>query len=54
MDARKIEYLLNGGSKLIEQNNAYFNDMYFVDSEIPQNRITRVQFDKYKTVQKYR
>lgn len=48
MKAKEIESHLKNGAKLIEQNNAYFDDMYFVNSEIPENRITSTQFEKYK------
>jgi hypothetical protein len=48
MKAKEIEQLLKNGAKLIEQNNAYFDDVYFINSEIPENRITTTQFQKYK------
>jgi hypothetical protein len=50
MKAKEIETLLKNGSKLIEQNNAYFDDMYFINSETPENRITSTQFEKYKAL----
>lgn len=48
MKAKEIENLLKNGARLIEQNNAYFDNMYFANSENPENRITVTQFEKYK------
>ena len=48
MKAKDIEQKLNNGSKLIIVYNGYFDDWYYIDSEIPQNRINKKQFAKYK------
>ena len=48
MKVKDIEQKLNNGSKLIIVYNGYCDDWYYIDSEIPQNRINKKQFFKYK------
>lgn len=48
MKAKDIEQKLNNGSKLIIVYRGYFDDLHYIDSEKPENRINKKQFSKYK------
>ena len=49
MKAKDIEKYLSKGSKLIYKNTSS-GDMFFIDSETIENRITKKQFDKYISI----
>lgn len=53
MKSKEIEEILNNEGKLIFKNNAYFLDWYYAGKEDVENRITKTQFEKYKSICKH-
>ena len=48
MKAKDIEQKLNNGSKLIIVYRSYFDNLYYIETENPENRLNKNQFTKYK------